>query len=278
MKPYRLASKDDRDAVKDTIIEISGANGPCLIGEGHCVIIAGPCAVESEESLLASARLVKELGAHVLRGGAFKPRTSPYAFPGLGVEGLRHLAVARKETGLPVVTEVLDVRDIDQVLQVADILQVGSRNMQNFSLLRELSRLEVPVMLKRGFAATVEEWLLAAEYLMAGGNDKVILCERGIRTFESSTRNTVDLGVVPLIKELSHLPVIVDPSHATGKWRLVRPVAKAAIAAGADGLMIEVHHNPEIALSDGKQSLNGASFARLMEEVRAIAQLEGKIM
>lgn len=272
MKPYRLASRVE----KDTIIEIPGRNGPCLIGEGYCVIIAGPCAVESAESILASARLVKQLGAHILRGGAFKPRTSPYSFPGLGLEGLRHLALARKETGLPVITEVLDVRDIDRVLEVADILQVGSRNMQNFPLLRELSRLKVPVLLKRGFAATVEEWLLAAEYLMAGGNQQVILCERGIRTFENSTRNTIDLGVVPLIKELSHLPVIVDPSHATGKWQLVRPVAKAAIAAGADGLMIEVHHYPECALSDGKQSLTGANFARLVDEVKAIAHVEGK--
>ena len=272
MKPYRLASRDEHD----TIIEIPGSNGTCMIGEGFCTIIAGPCAVESEESIVSSACLVKKLGAHILRGGAFKPRTSPYSFPGLGLEGLQYLALARKETGLPVITEVLDVRDIDRVLEVADILQVGSRNMQNFPLLRELSHLRIPVLLKRGFAATVEEWLLAAEYLMAGGNGQVILCERGIRTFENSTRNTVDLGVVPLIKELSHLPVVVDPSHATGKWQLVRPIAKAAIAAGADGLMIEVHQHPEAALSDGKQSLTGANFARLMEEVKAIAQLEDK--
>jgi len=269
-----LASRED----KDTIIEVHSGEGTCSIGEGYCTIIAGPCAVESEESILTSARLVKKLGAHILRGGAFKPRTSPYSFPGLGVEGLRYLASARKETGLPIVTEVLDVRDVDRVLEIADIVQVGSRNMQNFPLLRELSHQRVPVLLKRGFAATVEEWLLAAEYLMSGGNRQVILCERGIRTFENSTRNTVDLGVVPLIKELSHLPVVVDPSHATGKWQLVRPIAKAAIAAGADGLMIEVHHHPETALSDGKQSLTGANFARLMEEVKSIAHLEGKII
>jgi len=274
VKPYRLASRED----KDTIIEVHSGEGTCSIGEGYCTIIAGPCAVESEESILTSARLVKKLGAHILRGGAFKPRTSPYSFPGLGVEGLRYLASARKETGLPIVTEVLDVRDVDRVLEIADIVQVGSRNMQNFPLLRELSHQRVPVLLKRGFAATVEEWLLAAEYLMSGGNRQVILCERGIRTFENSTRNTVDLGVVPLIKELSHLPVVVDPSHATGKWQLVRPIAKAAIAAGADGLMIEVHHHPETALSDGKQSLTGANFARLMEEVKSIAHLEGKII
>ncbi len=272
MRPYRLASKNG----KNTIIEIQTNNDSCLIGEGYCTIIAGPCAVESEESLLISARLVKQWGAHILRGGVFKPRTSPYSFPGLGLEGLQYLALAREETGLPIITEVLDVRDIDRVLEVVDILQVGSRNMQNFSLLRELSRVKVPILLKRGFAATVEEWLLAAEYLMAGGNQQVILCERGIRTFENLTRNTVDLGVVPLVKELSHLPVVVDPSHATGKWQLVRPIAKAAIAAGADGLMIEVHHHPESALSDGEQSLNGANFARLMGEVKAIAYVEGK--
>ena len=218
MKPYRLAARDG----KDTIIEIVGRNGAgtCLIGEGFCTIIAGPCAVESEEGILSAARLVKTLGAHILRGGAFKPRTSPYSFPGLGLEGLNYLALARKETGLPIITEVLDVRDIDRVLEVADIVQVGSRNMHNYPLLRDLSRQKVPVLLKRGYAATVEEWLLAAEYLMAGGNGQVILCERGIRTFENLTRNTVDIGVVPLLKELSHLPVIVDPvmPSGSGSW------------------------------------------------------------
>jgi len=276
VKPYRLAARDG----KDTIIEIGGRDGAgtCMIGEGFCTIIAGPCAVESEESILSTARLVKQLGAHILRGGAFKPRTSPYSFPGLGVHGLEYLALARKETGLPVITEVLDVRDIDRVLEVADIVQVGSRNMHNYPLLRDLSRQKTPVLLKRGYAATVEEWLLAAEYLMAGGNEQVILCERGIRTFENITRNTVDIGVVPLLKELSHLPVIVDPSHAMGKWQLVRPVAKAAIAAGADGLMIEVHPHPEDALSDGEQSLTGENFSRLMDEIKALAGLEGKRM
>ncbi len=276
MKPYRLAARDG----KDTIIEIGGRDGAgtCMIGEGFCTIIAGPCAVESEESILITARLVKKLGAHILRGGAFKPRTSPYSFPGLGVQGLRYLALARKETGLPIITEVLDVRDIDRVLEVADIVQVGSRNMHNYPLLRDLSRQKTPVLIKRGYAATVEEWLLAAEYLMAGGNERVILCERGIRTFENMTRNTVDIGVVPLLKEVSHLPVIVDPSHALGKWQLVRPVAKAAIAAGADGLMIEVHPHPEAALSDGEQSLTGENFGRLMDEIKALARLEGKRM
>ncbi|NLV15917.1 MAG: 3-deoxy-7-phosphoheptulonate synthase [Syntrophomonadaceae bacterium] len=272
MIPYKLAVRKD----SSTIIQISCQGRLCLIGEGNLTVIAGPCAVESEESILINAALVKKMGAHILRGGAYKPRTSPYSFPGLGEEGLKYLALAKRETGLPVVTEVLDVRDIEKVMEVADLLQVGSRNMQNFPLLQELGRLKVPVVLKRGFAATVEEWLLAAEYIMSGGNHQVILCERGIRTFESSTRNTVDLGVVPLIKELSHLPIIVDPSHGTGRWQMVRPIAKAAIAAGADGIMIEVHHNPREALSDGDQSLNPQNFARLMTEVGRIAEMEGK--
>ncbi len=274
MIPYKLAARNGSNI--NTTIQISSQEGPCLIGEGSLTVIAGPCAVESEESILTNAFLVKEMGAHILRGGAFKPRTSPYSFPGLGVEGLKYLALAKKETGLPVVTEVMDVRDIDKVMEVADLLQVGSRNMQNFPLLQELSRLQVPIILKRGFAATVEEWLLAAEYIMSGGNHQVILCERGIRTFEASTRNTIDLGVVPLVKELCHLPIIVDPSHGTGKWQMVRPIAKAAVAAGADGIMIEIHHHPEEALSDGEQSLNPQNFARLMTEVGMIAKVEGK--
>ncbi|NLG31930.1 MAG: 3-deoxy-7-phosphoheptulonate synthase [Syntrophomonadaceae bacterium] len=274
MIPYRLAARKD----KFSIIEIAGNSGPCLIGEGNLTVIAGPCAVESEMKTLLNAQLVKAMGAHILRGGAFKPRTSPYSFPGLGLEGLKYLATAKKETGLPIVTEILDLRDIEYVLEVADLVQVGSRSMQNFPLLQELGHLKVPVVLKRGFAATVEEWLLAAEYVMSAGNHQVILCERGIRTFESSTRNTVDLAVVPLIKELSHLPIIVDPSHATGRWQLVRPVAKAAVAVGADGIMIEVHPHPEEALSDGEQSLTPRNFERLMKEVRRIAEVEGKLM
>lgn len=276
MKSYRLASRDSKSP--NTIITIPAGKSEVSIGEGHLTIIAGPCAVESKEGYLAAARIMKDMGAHILRGGVFKPRTSPYSFSGLGAAGLEILAEAKEETGLPVATEVLDVRDIDMVSKVADIIQIGSRNMQNYALLQEVGKLDVPVILKRGFAATVEEWLLAAEHIMAAGNHRVILCERGIRTFESHTRNTVDIGVVPLIKELSHLPIIVDPSHATGRWQLVRPVAKAAVAAGAHGLMIEVHQQPDFALSDGKQSLTPENFAVLMGEIRAIAAIEDKIM
>jgi len=274
MKPFRLASRESES--QDTIVEINTPRGAVRIGEGYCTVIAGPCAVEGREEYLQVAQSLQEMGVHILRGGAFKPRTSPYSFAGLGKEGLEILAEAREITGLPVVTEVLDTRDIDLVYRYADILQVGSRNMQNFSLLQEVGRADKPVVLKRGFAATIEEWLLAAEYILASGNQQVILCERGIRTFETYTRNTVDLGAVPLLKELSHLPVIVDPSHATGYWRMVRPVAKAAVAAGADGLMVEVHQRPECALSDGPQSLTPENFAHLWDEVRKIAELEGK--
>ncbi|NLU49704.1 MAG: 3-deoxy-7-phosphoheptulonate synthase [Syntrophomonadaceae bacterium] len=274
MKPFRLASRESES--QDTIVEINTPRGAVRIGEGYCTVIAGPCAVEGREEYLQVAQSLQEMGVHILRGGAFKPRTSPYSFAGLGKEGLEILAEAREITGLPVVTEVLDTRDIDLVYRYADILQVGSRNMQNFSLLQEVGRADKPVVLKRGFAATMEEWLLAAEYILASGNRQVILCERGIRTFETYTRHTVDLGAVPLLKELSHLPVIVDPSHATGYWRMVRPVAKAAVAAGADGLMVEVHQRPECALSDGQQSLTPENFAHLWDEVRKIAELEGK--
>lgn len=274
MKPFRLASRESGS--QDTIVKINTPRGAVRIGEGYCTVIAGPCAVEGREEYLQVAQSLQEMGVHILRGGAFKPRTSPYSFAGLGEEGLEILAEAREITGLPVVTEVLDTRDIDLVYRYADILQVGSRNMQNFSLLQEVGRADKPVVLKRGFAATIEEWLLAAEYILASGNQQVILCERGIRTFETYTRNTVDLGAVPLLKELSHLPVIVDPSHATGYWRMVRPVAKAAVAAGADGLMVEVHQRPECALSDGQQSLTPENFAHLWDEVRKIAELEGK--
>ena len=235
-----------------------------------------PLAVENREQYLQLAAVLKEMGVHVLRGGAFKPRTSPYSFIGLGREGLQILAEARELTGLPVVTEVLDTRDMELVYDYADIIQVGSRNMQNFSLLREAGQIDKPILLKRGFAATIEEWLLAAEYILAEGNQQVILCERGIRTFEVYTRNTVDIGAVVLIKQLSHLPIIVDPSHGTGKWKMVRPVAKAAVAAGADGVMVEVHPCPDCALSDGKQSLTPDNFSRLWEEVRRLAELEEK--
>lgn len=274
MKPFKLASRENRS--QDTVIELRTPEKTLYIGEGNCTMIAGPCAVENREQYLQLAAVLKEMGVHVLRGGAFKPRTSPYSFIGLGREGLQILAEARELTGLPVVTEVLDTRDMELVYDYADIIQVGSRNMQNFSLLREAGQIDKPILLKRGFAATIEEWLLAAEYILAEGNQQVILCERGIRTFEVYTRNTVDIGAVVLIKQLSHLPVIVDPSHGTGKWKMVRPVAKAAVAAGADGVMVEVHPCPDYALSDGKQSLTPDNFSRLWEEVRRLAELEEK--
>ncbi|HHW39907.1 MAG TPA: 3-deoxy-7-phosphoheptulonate synthase [Syntrophomonadaceae bacterium] len=270
MKSYKLAARTCSG--ERTMIRV----GEVTIGGPELVVIAGPCAVEGREAYLQLALQLKEMGAHLLRGGAFKPRTSPYSFKGLGREGLEILAEARRVTGLPVVTEILDARDLDAVAACADILQVGSRNMQNFTLLQELGRAGRPVLLKRGLSATIEEWLLAAEYILAAGNPNVILCERGIRTFETATRNTVDIGAVPLVRELSHLPVIVDPSHATGRRRLVPPVARAAVAAGADGLMIEVHQNPELALSDGPQSLLPESFQKLMQELRPIAAAVGR--
>ncbi|ADI02504.1 3-deoxy-7-phosphoheptulonate synthase [Syntrophothermus lipocalidus] len=274
MKPFKLAARESHEG--DTLIEINSSRGTVKIGEGYCTVIAGPCAVEGREEYLDIARILADMGVHLLRGGAFKPRTSPYSFAGLGEEGLKILAEAKKITGVPVVTEVLDTRDVELVQGYVDVLQVGSRNMQNFSLLQEVGRTDKPVILKRGFAATMEEWLLAAEYIMAAGNPRVILCERGIRTFENYTRNTVDIGAVSMIKELSHLPIIVDPSHATGRWKMVRPVAKAAIAAGADGVMIEVHQCPECALSDGKQSLTLENFAVLLEDIKKLAEVEGK--
>ena len=274
MKPFKLAARESHEG--DTLIEINSSRGTVKIGEGYCTVIAGPCAVEGREEYLDIARILADMGVHLLRGGAFKPRTSPYSFAGLGEEGLKILAEAKKITGVPVVTEVLDTRDVELVQGYVDVLQVGSRNMQNFSLLQEVGRTDKPVILKRGFAATMEEWLLAAEYIMAAGNPRVILCERGIRTFENYTRNTVDIGAVSMIKELSHLPIIVDPSHATGRWKMVRPVAKAAIAAGADGVMIEVHQCPECALSDGKQSLTPENFAVLLEDIKKLAEVEGK--
>jgi len=245
--------------------------GPNEVGRSRLAIIAGPCAVESEEQLLRTARAVKESGATFLRGGAYKPRTSPYAFQGLREEGLKLLALAREETGLPVVTEVMDARHLDLVSSYADVLQVGSRNMHNFSLLDEVGRFDRPVLLKRGMSATLEEFLLAAERIAASGNAQIILCERGIRTFEAATRNTLDLNAVPFLKRSTHLPVIVDPSHGTGHWWMVRHMARAAVAAGCDGLIVEVHAQPEAALSDGYQSLNPESFDEMMREVRAVA-------
>lgn len=274
MNALKLAVRDNSE--NNTIIEIPSRNGVVRIGEGYCTIMAGPCSVETRERYLEIAMRIKDMGVDILRGGAFKPRTSPYSFAGLGVEGLKILAEARELTGLPVVTEVVDVRDLEQVYYYSDIVQVGSRNMQNFPLLREVGRIDKAVMLKRGLAATIEEWLLACEYILNEGNQKVILCERGIRTFEEMTRNTVDIGAVALVKELCHLPVIVDPSHATGRRSLVRPVARAAIAAGSDGLMVEVHQNPDEAFSDGKQSLPPEAFRRLAEEVKSMALFYGK--
>ncbi|MCL5038310.1 MAG: 3-deoxy-7-phosphoheptulonate synthase [Firmicutes bacterium] len=261
LQPFKLASRDFKP--ENTVIKV----GEAAFGDGEPVIIAGPCAVESREQILSTAEVVKRAGGKLLRGGAFKPRTSPYSFQGLEEEGLRLLAEARECTGLAVVTEVMDPRDVGLVASYADVLQIGARNMQNFQLLREVGKLRQPVMLKRGPSATLEEWLMAAEYVMSGGNYQVILCERGIRTFEKYTRNTLDLSAVPAVKHLSHLPIVVDPSHGTGRWRLVAPMTKAAIVAGADGVMLEVHPKPEEALSDGPQSLTFDRFERLMREI-----------
>jgi len=268
--PYKLSSRETKP--DDTVIRI----GTTEIGAGRTVVMAGPCAVESEQQLMETARAVKAAGAHILRGGAFKPRTSPYSFRGLAEEGLKLLAHAREETGLPVVTEVMSVRDIDVVARYADILQIGTRNAQNFILLEEVGHAGKPVVLKRGLASTVEDWLLAAEYVLNTGNPNVILCERGIRTFENATRNTVDINAVPLLKQISHLPVIGDPSHGTGKWSLVTPVGRALIAAGADGLIVEVHPNPDHALSDGAQSLNFNSFRELMAQLALVGDALGR--
>jgi len=246
------------------------------IGSSEVVIIAGPCSVENHEQLMETAKAVKSAGGVILRGGAFKPRSSPYNFQGLGEEGLVLLKEARKVTGLPIVTEVMDTRLVELVAGYADILQIGSRNMQNYPLLKEVGMLRKPVLLKRGMMATIEEFLLAAEYILNQGNDQVILCERGIRTFETSTRNTLDLGAVPMLKHLTHLPVIVDPSHGTGHRWMVPSMAKAAVAAGADGLIIEVHYKPEEALCDGQQSLSPAEFAKLMADLKKIAQAVGR--
>jgi len=260
----KLVVRGDRP---NTVVDVNGVE----VGGKRVSVIAGPCSVESRTQILETARAVKEAGAHMLRGGAFKPRSSPYSFQGLEEEGLRLLAEARRETGLPVVTEVLSPTYVDLVSEYADVLQIGARNMHNFPLLKAVGRAEKPVLLKRGFGATVNEWLNAAEYIMAGGNGGVILCERGIRAFDRATRFTLDLAVVPLVKRVSHLPVIVDPSHATGRRELISPMAKAAVAAGADGIIVEVHPHPEEAMSDGPQSLLPEEFAGLMEELRAVA-------
>jgi 3-deoxy-7-phosphoheptulonate synthase len=273
IKPYKLASKDFKP--EQTKIKI----GKHTIGGKKLHIIAGPCAVENMSTFLKIAQEVKHAGATFVRGGAYKPRTSPYSFQGLGEKGLEFLAEVSRKTGLPVVTEIMDPRDIDVILKYADVIQIGARNMQNFRLLQEVGSYSKPIVLKRGLSATLKELLMAAEYIMAQGrNNKVILCERGIRTFETETRNTLDISAVPVLKKLTHLPVIVDPSHGTGKWNLVAPMAKAAIAAGADGLMIEVHTNPQEALSDGEQSLKPKKFKVLMRELKAVAKAVGRKM
>jgi 3-deoxy-7-phosphoheptulonate synthase len=272
LQPFKLASREVHP--QDSVVEVNGVK----IGGPRLTIMAGPCSVESDAQLRAVADGVKAGGAHILRGGAFKPRTSPYAFQGLEEEGLKLLAQARKQTGLPVVTEVLEPDRVGLVAEYADILQIGARNTQNFSLLREVGQCGKPVLLKRGMATTIKEFLLSAEYVLAGGNPNVILCERGIRTFETATRFTLDLNAVPVIKKLSHLPVVVDPSHGTGHWEYVAPMAKASIACGADGVIIEVHNNPAEALSDGPQSLKPDKFARLVGELRALAHALGRTL
>ena len=269
---YKLVSREFKQ--EDTIVDVGGV----LIGGSHLVVMAGPCAVESREQLLQSAEIVKKAGAQFLRGGAYKPRTSPYAFQGLEVRGLEMLAEAREKTGLKIVTEVVDVESVSVVSDYADMLQIGSRNMQNFQLLKTVGKTNKPVLLKRGLSATINEWLNAAEYIMSEGNYNVVLCERGIRTYEEYTRNTLDLSAVAAVKNISHLPIIVDPSHGTGRWELVGPMSRAGIAAGADGLMIEVHPNPAEALSDGKQSLTPENFTILMQEITSIAGIMGKIL
>ena len=270
--PYKLASREFHP--EDTVIQI----GDLTIGGNELQVMAGPCAVESREQMLEVAEMVKASGARILRGGAFKPRTSPYSFAGLEEKGLQYMAEAREKTGLKIVSEVMDPRSVELVAEYCDIVQIGARNMQNFNLLREVGKIRKPVLLERGLSATREEWIMAAEYILSGGNEQVILCERGIRTFETSTRNTLDLAAVPIIKELTHLPIIVDPSHATGKWNLVQPMARAAIAAGADGLMIEVHPDPLHALSDGPQSLKPHKFEFVMKDLQKMAQAMGKTL
>ncbi len=263
-RPYKLVSRESQ--ASDTVIEIAGVQ----VGNGHLTMMAGPCAIESESQALTIARIVKKAGAQIFRGGAFKPRTSPYAFQGLGEEGLKILARVREETGMPVVTEAIDHEVFDLVEEYADIIQIGARNMQNFSLLRRAGKARKPVLLKRGMAATIEEWLMAAEYLMEGGNNQVILCERGVRTFAHHSRNTLDISAIPVVRQETHLPVIVDPSHAAGRRDQVIPLSRAAVAVGCHGLMVEVHHAPETALSDGPQSLYPAQFDDLCRQIGPI--------
>ncbi|MGC8869573.1 MAG: 3-deoxy-7-phosphoheptulonate synthase [Brevinematia bacterium] len=269
-KPYKLASRDFHP--HNTVIDV----GTVKIGSDELAVIAGPCSVETKDQITYVAKEVKRYGANILRGGAFKPRTSPYSFQGLGKEGLELLKMAKEVTGLPIITEVLDPRDVELVNEYADILQIGTRNAQNFPLLKEVGKIRKPVLLKRGLAMKADEWVMSAEYIMAGGNYNVILCERGIRTFETATRNTLDINIIPVMKERTHLPIILDPSHATGKSKYVHDMALAAVAAGADGIMIEVHNDPENAWSDGEQSITPEQFGKLMEKVKLIAQIVGR--
>ncbi|MCD8390652.1 MAG: 3-deoxy-7-phosphoheptulonate synthase [Firmicutes bacterium] len=271
MKPYKLASKELQK--EQSVIDVGYG---VTVGGNKLAVFAGPCAIESQEQFTTVSRSVKEAGANILRGGAFKPRSSPYSFQGLEGEGLEIMYNSGKELGMPICTEVVDTRDVDLVAKYADIMQIGARNMQNFKLLREVGKTNKPILLKRGLASTMEEWLMAAEYIMSEGNENVILCERGIRTYETATRNTFDLSAIPVSKELSHLPIIADPSHATGSYKYVAPIAKGAIAAGADGLMIEVHNCPEKAASDGPQSLKPEKFNTLMKELDLIAKAVGR--
>lgn len=272
MKPYKLVSREFKK--ENTVIQV----GDVKIGTNQIIVIAGPCAIESETQIIETAKAVKKAGAKMLRGGAFKPRTSPYSFQGMGEEGLKLLAKARKITGLPIVTEVMDTAEVPLIADYADMVQIGTRNMQNFDLLRAVGKVNKPVLLKRGLSATLKEFLMAAEYIMSEGNHNVILCERGIRTFCTHTRNTLDLNIVPVLKKETHLPVIVDPSHGTGRYDLVSPMSKAAVACGADGLIIEVHPNPEEATSDGDQSLTPNSFSKLMSELKPVAKAVGRTL
>ena len=270
-QPYKLANRAFHP--EDTIVDVDGVK----VGGGHMALIAGPCSVESEEQVIAIAKEVKAAGANMLRGGAFKPRTSPYAFQGLGSTGLDYLVAAKKETGLPIVSELMSADDIDEFNEKVDLVQIGARNMQNFTLLKEVgARVKKPILLKRGLSATYQEWIMSAEYIMASGNENVILCERGVRTFETYTRNTLDLQAIPVLRKMTHLPVIIDPSHAGGKCWLVEPMAKASVAAGCDGLLIEVHNDPEHALCDGAQSLKPKKYTKLIEELREIGKVVGK--
>ncbi len=270
-EPYKLVNRKFHE--EDTIVDVNGVK----IGGGHFGIMAGPCSIESEEQIVSCARAVKASGANFLRGGAFKPRTSPYAFRGLKAQGLELLLTAKKETGLPIVTELMSLEHLDLFNDV-DVIQIGARNMQNFEMLDEIGKCRKPILLKRGLANTIEEWLMSAEYIMSGGNENVILCERGIRTFETATRNTFDVSAIPVLHQLTHLPVIADPSHATGKSSLIKPLAKSAVAAGADGLMIEVHPNPSEALCDGAQSLTPDAFNDVMGDIKKMCAFENKMI